>query len=73
MDLFEYQGKQFFAKYGIPVSDGAATNNVDEAVATGAETPALPEPTGEIFIGLPATRVFFKRCVNRIGCPHTGV
>ena len=33
MDLFEYQGKQFFAQYGIPVSDGAATDNVDEAVA----------------------------------------
>lgn len=26
-------GKQFFAQYGIPVSDGAATDNVDEAVA----------------------------------------
>ncbi|HPB46374.1 MAG: ADP-forming succinate--CoA ligase subunit beta [Microthrixaceae bacterium] len=33
MDLFEYQGKQFFAKFGIPVSDGAATQDVDEAVA----------------------------------------
>ena len=33
MDLFEYQGKQFFAKFGIPVSDGDATQNVDEAVA----------------------------------------
>ena len=33
MDLFEYQGKQFFATYGIPVSDGAATDNVEEAVA----------------------------------------
>jgi len=33
VDLFEYQGKQFFAQYGIPVSDGAATDNVDEAVA----------------------------------------
>lgn len=33
MDLLEYQGKQFFASYGIPVSDGAATGNVDEAVA----------------------------------------
>lgn len=33
MDLLEYQGKQFFASYGIPVSDGAATDNVDEAVA----------------------------------------
>lgn len=33
MDLLEYQGKQFFASYGIPVSDGAASDNVDEAVA----------------------------------------
>ncbi len=33
MDLLEYQGKQFFAKYGIPVSDGEATSDVDEAVA----------------------------------------
>jgi len=33
VDLFEYQGKQFFAKFGIPVSDGAATQDVDEAVA----------------------------------------
>ncbi len=33
MDLLEYQGKQFFASYGIPVSDGAAADNVDEAVA----------------------------------------
>ncbi|MEM9563584.1 MAG: ADP-forming succinate--CoA ligase subunit beta [Actinomycetota bacterium] len=33
MDLLEYQGKQFFASYGIPVSDGEATSSVDEAVA----------------------------------------
>jgi succinyl-CoA synthetase beta subunit len=33
MDLLEYQGKQFFAMYGIPVSDGEATGDVDEAVA----------------------------------------
>ena len=33
MDLLEFQGKQFFAQYGIPVSDGADTNNVDDAVA----------------------------------------
>jgi succinyl-CoA synthetase beta subunit len=33
VDLLEYQGKQFFASYGIPVSDGAATSDVDEAVA----------------------------------------
>jgi succinyl-CoA synthetase beta subunit len=33
VDLLEYQGKQFFAKYGIPVSAGEATGDVDEAVA----------------------------------------
>ena len=33
MDLLEYQGKQYFAKFGIPVSAGEATDNVDEAVA----------------------------------------
>jgi succinyl-CoA synthetase beta subunit len=33
LDLFEYQGKQLFARYGIPVSDGAAADTVDEAVA----------------------------------------
>jgi succinyl-CoA synthetase beta subunit len=32
VDLYEYQGKQFFASYGIPVSAGGATANVDEAV-----------------------------------------
>jgi succinyl-CoA synthetase beta subunit len=33
MDLYEYQGKQFFATYGIPVSPGEAVTTVDEAVA----------------------------------------
>ena len=33
MDLFEYQGKQFFAKYGIPVSPGEAVTTVNDAVA----------------------------------------
>lgn len=33
MDLFEYQGKQFFAHYGLPVSPGEATDTVDDAVA----------------------------------------
>ncbi len=31
MDLMEYQGKQVFAKYGIPVSDGRACTTVAEA------------------------------------------
>jgi succinyl-CoA synthetase beta subunit len=33
VDLFEYQGKQLFARYGIAVSPGAAAVTVDEAVA----------------------------------------
>ncbi len=33
MDLYEYQGKQFFASFGIPVSPGGVATTVDEAVA----------------------------------------
>ena len=32
MDLFEYQGKQFFAEYGMPISPGEIAFTVDEAV-----------------------------------------
>lgn len=33
MDLFEYQGKQYFAQFDIPISAGAVADTVDEAVA----------------------------------------
>ena len=33
MDLLEYQGKQFFASFDIPVSPGEAATTVDDAVA----------------------------------------
>jgi len=33
MDLFEYQGKQYFARYGIAVSPGDIADTVDQAVA----------------------------------------
>jgi len=33
VDLFEYQGKQFFASFDIPVSAGEAVTTVDDAVA----------------------------------------
>ncbi len=33
MDLFEFQGKQYFARYDIPVSAGGVARTVDEAVA----------------------------------------
>ena len=32
MDLFEYQGKQYFARFGIPVSAGGVADTVEEAV-----------------------------------------
>jgi succinyl-CoA synthetase beta subunit len=32
MDLFEYQGKQLFASFGIPVSPGAPVDTTDDAV-----------------------------------------
>jgi succinyl-CoA synthetase beta subunit len=41
VDLFEYQGKQLFARYGIPVSDGAVADTVAEAVA-GADRVGYP-------------------------------
>jgi succinyl-CoA synthetase beta subunit len=33
VDLLEYQGKQLFAQFGIPVSDGRAVDSVEGAVA----------------------------------------
>nr|MDP9020936.1 acetate--CoA ligase family protein [Actinomycetota bacterium] len=35
MDLFEYQGKQFLASFGVPVPAGGVAESVDEAVAAG--------------------------------------
>src|SRR6202021_2276121 len=36
MDLFEYQGKQYFARYGIAVSPGGVADTVEEAVTQAA-------------------------------------
>jgi succinyl-CoA synthetase beta subunit len=36
LDLFEYQGKQYFARYDIPVSPGGVADDVDSAVAAAA-------------------------------------
>jgi succinyl-CoA synthetase beta subunit len=37
MDLLEYQGKQLFARHGIPVPDGRPARTVDEAVVAARE------------------------------------
>ncbi|MDG2301404.1 MAG: ADP-forming succinate--CoA ligase subunit beta [Acidimicrobiales bacterium] len=43
MDLFEYQGKQFFAYYGMPVSPGQIAFTTEEAVSAAEElgTPVM--------------------------------
>jgi succinyl-CoA synthetase beta subunit len=41
VDLFEYQGKQYFARFDIPVSPGDVAHTVDEAVAA-AESAGYP-------------------------------
>jgi succinyl-CoA synthetase beta subunit len=35
MDLLEYQGKQLFARHGVPVPEGRHATSVEEAVAAG--------------------------------------
>ncbi|HKY16998.1 MAG TPA: ADP-forming succinate--CoA ligase subunit beta [Microthrixaceae bacterium] len=42
MDLFEYQGKQFFATFDIPVSKGEAVTTVDDAVAAAERIATFP-------------------------------
>ncbi len=37
MDLYEYQGKQLFARFGIPVSDGRVAETPEEAKAAAEE------------------------------------
>lgn len=39
MNLHEYQGKQLFAEYGLPVSTGIAAATVEEAVAAAGKIP----------------------------------
>jgi succinyl-CoA synthetase beta subunit len=41
LDLYEYQGKRYFARFGIPVGQGAVAESVEEAVAA-AETLGYP-------------------------------
>jgi len=42
VDLFEYQGKQFFASFDIPVSKGEAVTTVDDAVAAAGRIGQFP-------------------------------
>jgi succinyl-CoA synthetase beta subunit len=42
MDLFEYQGKQLFASFGIPVSPGEPVDTVDDAVTAAERLNSYP-------------------------------
>ena len=42
MDLFEYQGKQFFGSFGIPVSAGDVVTTVEDAVAVAERLNTFP-------------------------------
>ena len=52
MDLLEFQGKQLFASFGIPVSDGRAVDSVAEKAEGDASavkvTPLTEAPPTEI-------------------------
>ena len=37
LDLYEYQGKGYFARFGIPVGEGVLADDLDAAVEAGAE------------------------------------
>src|SRR3954452_2804886 len=51
MDLLEYQGKQLFARHGIPVPDGRPARTVDEAVTAAKEIGFPCAIKGQVKIG----------------------
>src|SRR5438093_755407 len=63
MDLLEYQGKQLFARHGIPVPEGRHAPTVDEAAAAAVDSD-LVRPIGaflkqlyDVFVAEEATLV----------------
>ena len=44
MDLFEYQAKELFAEYGVPVQAGQVARTAEEARAAAAEFAAQGHP-----------------------------
>lgn len=51
MRLLEYQGKELFARAGIPVPKGKVASSVDEAVAIMRENPAPSVVKAQVLIG----------------------
>src|SRR5918998_3898871 len=51
MDLLEYQGKQLFAKHGVPVPAGKNAHSVDEALAAGDDVGFPAVVKAQVLIG----------------------
>src|SRR6187402_45679 len=51
MDLYEYQGKQLFARFGIPVSDGRLAETPEEARAAAEELGGQVVVKAQVLIG----------------------
>src|ERR671937_16398 len=66
MDLLEYQGKQLFARHGVPVPSGSPATTVEEAVA-GGDPGASARLNVDPLVGFqdfPARRVAFEAGVD---------
>src|ERR1044071_4555412 len=51
MDLYEYQGKQLFARFGIPVSDGRLAATREEARAAAEELGGQVVVKAQVLVG----------------------
>jgi succinyl-CoA synthetase beta subunit len=51
MDLYEYQGKQLFARFGIPVSDGMLATTVAEARTAAAQIGSPVMVKAQVLVG----------------------
>ena len=51
MDLYEYQGKQLFARYGIPVSDGEVATTPEEARAAAERLGGMVVVKAQVLVG----------------------
>ena len=51
MDLYEYQGKELFRRFGIPVSDGSLATTSEEARAAAAELGGAVVVKAQVLVG----------------------
>ena len=67
MDLLEYQGKQLFARHGVPVPSGAPATTVEEAVAAADEIGYPCVVKAQVQIGGRGKAGGIKVAQNRVG------